>query len=128
MSEGGHLDPAAVERLQKLGGGGFVVKMIDLFAGYANEKLAQAQQAQAAGNLAGVADAVHPIKSSAGNVGARNVQELAKKIEERARQSKGEGLPELLVELERAFAAAKCELEQVKVSLAGQAGGADQEK
>ena len=122
MGDAGNLDSAAVERLQKLGGKQFVVKMIDLFTSYAAEKLKAAQQAHTAGNLAGIADAVHPIKSSAGNVGAKQVQELAKQIEEQARQSKGEGLAELLTEMERAFTAAKSELEQVKVSLAGQAG------
>lgn len=125
MSEAENLDPAAVERLKRLGGSEFAVKMIDLFSSYATEKLAVAQQAQAAGNLTGVADAVHPIKSSAGNVGARKVQELARQIEELARQSQGEPVSALLAELERVFMASQGELEQVKHSLVGQRGEAN---
>jgi HPt (histidine-containing phosphotransfer) domain-containing protein len=114
MNETINLDPAAVERLQRLGGNEFVTKMIDLFGSYATEKLALARKALDAGDFARLADAVHPIKSSAGNVGARRVQELARQIEELGRASKPELLPGLLAELEAAFAAAKSELEQLK--------------
>ena len=110
MSDVTNLDPTAVQRLQRLGGDEFVVKMIDLFAGYAREKLAAAHQAHAAGELEGVADAVHPIKSSAGNVGAKHVQDLA-------RQSNGEPLAGLLEELDRAFLASMKDLEQLKLAL-----------
>ena len=122
MNENTNLDPAAVERLQRLGGNEFVIKMIDLFAGYGAEKLHAAREAQAAGDLAAIADSVHPIKSSAGNVGAKRVQELARQIEELARQSKGESLPALLADLENAFSASKDELEQIKKSLARASG------
>ncbi len=111
-----NLDPAAMERLQKLGGEAFVGKMIDLFVDYAGGKVVAARQAQAAGNLTGVAEAVHPIKSSAGNVGARRVQELAQRIEQLARQGRGDGLGALVDELEEAFAAVKAELMQKKPS------------
>ena len=117
MSDVTNLDPAAVQRLQRLGGNEFVVKMIDLFAGYAREKLAAAHQAHAAGELERVADAVHPIKSSAGNVGAKTVQDLARQIEELARQSNGEPLAGLLEELDRAFLASMKDLEQLKLAL-----------
>ena len=60
--------------------------MIDLFLEYAGQKIVEARAAQVAGNLTGVEKAVHPIKSSAGNVGARRIQELALQIEELARQ------------------------------------------
>jgi len=110
--------------LQRLGGDEFVGKMIDLFLGYTAEKLAGAQQAQTAGNWVGVADAVHPIKSSAGNVGARRVQELAAQIEQLGRQSQGGTLPGLIAELETAFAAVKTDLEQTKKTLAARPDGA----
>jgi HPt (histidine-containing phosphotransfer) domain-containing protein len=116
MNEIIHLDPAAIERLQRLGGRVFVVKMIDLFSSYGGEKLAAANRARREGNLIGIADAVHPIKSSAGNIGAKRVQALAQQIEQLARQSQGEALPGLLDELDAAFVAAKNELEQIKNS------------
>src|SRR5215831_17432468 len=115
MNDTPNLDPAALERLQRLGGGAFVAKMIELFVDYAGGKVAAARVAQAAGNLAGVQEAVHPIKSSAGNVGARRVQELALQLEQLAREGVGGPLPGLLVELENAFAATKAELERKKL-------------
>ena len=117
MSESQNLDPAALERLQKLGGDAFVAKMIGLFVDYAGGKVATARKAQAEGNLTGVHDAVHPIKSSAGNVGACRVQELAQRIEQLASQGQGDALGALIAELEAAFAAVKVELEQKKQAL-----------
>ena len=105
MNGGNQLDPAAVERLKRLGGAEFVIKMIELFGGFGAEKVAAARQALSTGNLTAVADAVHPIKSSAGNVGARQVQELSRQIEDKARQSDSDGLPEMVTALEQAFAA-----------------------
>jgi len=116
MNEISHLDPAAIERLQRLGGRAFVVKMIELFSSYGAEKLAAAKTAELAGNRVGIADAVHPIKSSAGNIGAKRVQALAQQIEQLARQSGGGSLSGLLGELDAAFVAARNELEQVKNS------------
>lgn len=117
MSEIQNLDPAALERLQKLGGDAFVGKMIGLFLDYAGGKVVAARQAQVAGNLLGVQDAVHPIKSSAGNVGACRVQALAQRIELLAKQGQGDALPGLIADLESAFAAVKVELTQKKLSL-----------
>jgi len=122
MSDSPNLDPAALERLQHLGGDAFVSKMIDLFVDYAGGKVVVARQAQVAGNLAGVQEAVHPIKSSAGNVGARRVQELALQLEQLARQGQGELLPALIAELEAAFAAVKAELDLKKQSFGTKPG------
>lgn len=117
MSESELLDSGAIQRLQRLGGNAFVVKMIDLFASYGEEKLAAAQSSHQAGDLVGIANAVHPIKSSAGNIGAKRVQTLAQQIEELARQSKADDLASLLTELNEVFSASKKELEQVKETL-----------
>lgn len=112
MSESPNLDPAALERLHRWGGSAFVGKMIDLFVEYAGAKIREARAAHTAGNLVGVADAVHPIKSSAGNVGAVRVQQLATRLETLARQAGSTSLAGLLDELEEAFGAAKPELEK----------------
>jgi HPt (histidine-containing phosphotransfer) domain-containing protein len=119
MIETQNLDPAALERLQRLGGDGFVVKMIELFLEFAGGKVVAARRAQSAGDLAGVANAVHPIKSSAGNVGACRMQILARKIEELARQGQAGPLDDLVAEMEQAFVAAKAELERRQPPPAG---------
>ena len=74
------LDPAAIERLCRLGGEKFAGEMIDLFGSFGGKKIAEARQARQTGNLTALAEAVHPLKSSAGNVGAVRVQELAAQI------------------------------------------------
>jgi HPt (histidine-containing phosphotransfer) domain-containing protein len=113
------VNPAAIERLVKLGGGAFAAKMIGLFISYGGEKVAAARQAQSAGNLNAVADAAHPIKSSAGNVGALRVQDLAAKLEQSAREAKSDLVQSQLTELEQAFADSASFFEAEKARLAG---------
>ena len=111
VSQPSQLDPAALERLRRLGGEEFTRKMIDLFLSYSAQKIGEARRALEAANLDAVAKAAHPIKSSAGNVGAVIVQDLASRIERLALQSQGESLAKLMEELEQAFEAVKLELE-----------------
>jgi len=124
MNETRNLDPVAMERLQRLGGDAFVGKMIELFLSYAGEKVVAARKAQVAGNLGGVQEAVHPIKSSAGNIGACRVQELAQQIEQLAKQGQGDALPALIGELEKAFDVVKRELTAKRQPPASNATGA----
>jgi HPt (histidine-containing phosphotransfer) domain-containing protein len=117
MNESHPINAAAIERLFKLGGQKFTLEMIGLFASYGGKKLAEARQAQQSGNLAALAEAAHPLKSSAGNVGAVRVQELAAQVEASARESKAELAGAQLDELERAFAEAVAFLEAEKTRL-----------
>lgn len=118
MSDSQNLDPAALGRLQRLGGDAFVCKMIDLFLDYAARKISEARAAQTAGDFTGVEKAVHPLKSSAANVGATHVQELAARLEDLARQGQAEAVAVSLGGLELAFAAVKPDLERHRQSLA----------
>ena len=111
MSETDTLNPAALERLVKLGGDKFASDMVTLFLSYGGSKVAEARQVQQSGNLAGVADAVHPLKSSAGNVGATRVQALATSLEEAAKAGKADQVTAQMDELEQAFAEVKTLLE-----------------
>jgi len=88
--------------------------MIDLFFDYAQTKLADAQRASLAGDCVGVAKAAHPIKSSAGNVGANRVQEVAAALEETANGRQLGEVNRLLRELELALAEVKPRLELEK--------------
>jgi HPt (histidine-containing phosphotransfer) domain-containing protein len=117
MNESQHLDPAALQRLQRLGGDAFVCKMIDLFLDYAAKKIGEARAAHVAGNLAGVGDAVHPLKSSAGNLGACQIMELALRLEDLAGQGQAEAVAKSLAELELAFTAVKPDLEDKRRAL-----------
>jgi CheY-like chemotaxis protein/HPt (histidine-containing phosphotransfer) domain-containing protein len=111
------MESDALARLRTLGGDSFTAEMIGVFLEYTAQKIAQGLQAYAAGNLAGVQDAMHPIKSSAGNVGAGQIQKLAERIEDLAKKRQGESLGALLAELDNAFGAAKPQFEQIRQSL-----------
>src|SRR3974390_3182478 len=58
------IDPAALERLRRLGGEEFVGKMAELFLSYGAQKISEARQASNAADLAAVAKAAHAIKRS----------------------------------------------------------------
>lgn len=120
MSESQNLDPAALQRLQRLGDNAFVCRMIDLFLDYAPKKIGDARAAQAAGNFVGVENAVHPLKSSAGNIGACRILELARRLEDLAQQGQAEALAVSLRELELAFTAVKPALEEKRRSLSAE--------
>ncbi len=128
MNEAKNLDPAAFDRLLRLGDAAFVCKMIDLFLDYAGKKIVEARAAQAAGNLAAAARALHPIKSSAGNIGACRIQQLATQGEEVATRNEREPLAACLTELEESFAAVKPQLEERKRALSPGAPGEASDK
>ena len=117
MNEPVTLDPAAIERLRKLGGDKFAAEMIGLFFSYGGKKMDEARQAQQAGNMADVASAAHPLKSSAGNVGALRVQSLAALVEQSAKAGNSEAVAAQMKEFEKAYAEAKALLETEKARL-----------
>jgi HPt (histidine-containing phosphotransfer) domain-containing protein len=118
MDETNSFNPAAIERLCRLGGNKFAVEMIDLFFSYGGKKLTAAREAQQSGSLAALAEAAHPLKSSAGNVGAIRVQTLAAQLEQFALELKAAQAGTQLAELESAFAEVKSFLESEKARLA----------
>jgi CheY-like chemotaxis protein/HPt (histidine-containing phosphotransfer) domain-containing protein len=107
-------DPSAMERLRQLGGEDFARRMIELFLDCAGAHLEEGRRALAAGDLAALAKSLHPLKSSAGNVGANRVQDLAAQAESLACQSQTQTLAAVLDELNQAFAAAKSALDERK--------------
>jgi two-component system sensor histidine kinase/response regulator len=111
------IDTAAIERLKRLGGIKFTADMIDMFNNYGAKKMVEARQAQQLGDLKTLAAAAHPLKSSAGNIGAHRVQELAGQVEQTATEQKGDEAAALLTDLEAAFAAAAKALEAEKSKL-----------
>jgi len=118
MSQPCQIDPAALERLRRMGGDDFTLKMTDLFLSYGAQKISEALQAVQAANPARVVKAVHAIKSSAGNVGAIEVQDLAARIEQLALQSQADSLADLVQELERSFARTKLQFENRRQEMA----------
>jgi HPt (histidine-containing phosphotransfer) domain-containing protein len=117
MSEADGIDRQALDRLRDLGGPAFLRQMIGLFLELAQKKLQAAQSAESSGDVLGIAKAIHPLRSSSGNVGACAMLDLATRIEELARAGRADQLPPLLRDLEAAFAQVKPRYEQERDSL-----------
>jgi HPt (histidine-containing phosphotransfer) domain-containing protein len=111
------IDPQGVVRLQKIGGPDFLRKMIDLFLAEAPKRLSAARSGERAGDLKAVADAVHSLKSSAGNFGAERLSRAAGKIELLTRSNSSENLSRLLDDLDLAYGETKAWLEKHRESL-----------
>lgn len=112
------LDPATLEKLLQIGGKEFALQMIDLFLSFVPEKLAEARSAERDGNLTRLQKAVHPVKSSAWNIGAHNMRELAERIEQCALDNQREPIAGLLKELEAGYEQVKAHLQEQRRVLA----------
>ncbi|MFH1852202.1 MAG: Hpt domain-containing protein [Candidatus Neomarinimicrobiota bacterium] len=107
-----HFDQSALERLEKIGGKKLRGQIIALFLERTPAKIAEAQAGLADGNLTVVERAVHSLKSSAGNVGAVSIQELAQRVESLAEAGQAEIITDLLEELSGLFTLIKPLLER----------------
>lgn len=118
MNPAAAIDPTALERLERLGDAAFVGQMIDLYLDYAPGRIAAAQAAFAAGDLPALEQAVHPLRSGSGNLGALVVMQLAQRLETAAHNHEPVPLGPLLEELAAAFTCARIELEAARAKLA----------
>lgn len=105
------LDVATLERLNRIGGQDFLIEMIELFLVHAPQRLRAARNALVAGDLQQLYRAAHSLKSTAGNLGARALEEAARRLEERASRGEAESGAELLAEVERAYELVRARLE-----------------
>ena len=119
MSDYEGIDPAGLQRLNRMGGPAFIRKMIDLFLEEAPERLTAARRAEEAGDLVALAAAAHSLKSSAQNFGASRLSNVAAKIEAQARANRVENLSTLLSDLEDAYSAVTAWLKGEREGLNG---------
>jgi len=111
--EEGQLAPGALERLGEWGGDELVTKMVELFLQVAPERVEAIRSGLGKDDLTNVERGAHSLRSSAGNLGADRVRELAGRIEELAALGNREGLTPLVEELETNFRATVEELEAI---------------
>jgi len=74
-------DPAALDRLRKIGGRKLVAGILDIFLNQTPERLAVILSAFQTGNFDTLGKTAHSLKSSAGNVGATKLQQIAESLE-----------------------------------------------
>ena len=107
------LDPSAMERLRRIGGDRLIEKMLVSFQAFSTEKVAEIKSSIAQERWKEAGLAAHALKSSAGNVGAMELQRLSFAVECAGREDDGESIPELATELLAAFEAAKVALAEI---------------
>jgi HPt (histidine-containing phosphotransfer) domain-containing protein len=103
-------------RLEELGGDSFVSEMIGLFLETTPQRLQAARDGLSAADLEAVEHAVHSLKSSAGNLGADEVQDLAGRLETLAAARSAEPIPALFQQLETAVARIEARLSRVQTA------------
>lgn len=111
------LDPAALTRLNRLGGASSVREMIDLYLDYAPGRIAAAEAALAVGDLTALGQAVHPLRSGSGNLGAMGMVALAQRIEQAAFNREPIPLAPLVAELAATFTTVRASLEAARATL-----------
>ena len=75
------MDPAAVQRLEEIGGSALVITLVTLVLEELPPRLARVHAAIQAEDRAALAPAAHSLISSTGNFGAFELAELARRIE-----------------------------------------------
>ena len=104
------IDIRALERLRKIGGDALLSKIVTLFVSHAEPAIKKATAGFEVGDLESVQWAAHALKSSAGNLGAQQLQNLAGRIEQLAEDQKAAEIQPLLAELEAVYLRAKARL------------------
>lgn len=122
MSELETVEDAALDRLLRIGGQEFLLEMIDLFLQHAPERIRSAREAHAIGDQKTVYRSAHSLKSTAGNLGARALQSIAERVEDRAAAGDEETIPPLLEELGRRYEAVRERLEAERRRRSGENG------
>jgi two-component system sensor histidine kinase/response regulator len=119
MSDKPIIDQNAIVRLKEWGGEELPRKMIDIFLAHSPERMEQIREGLSTATPRKAETGAHSLKSSAGNVGAARVQELAEKAEDLAEAEEMEELEALLPALEVEFSAACQGLEQILQGMDG---------
>lgn len=95
----------------KLGGDDFVHELVELFLDTVPDTIRRARDSQHNGDLEAVAQIARSLKSSAGNIGAVNLYEVARRAEHAAREGDAADAARHVAALQRYFDAIKGQLE-----------------
>lgn len=101
MTNETEIDAAALERLQRFGGGKLLREMIALFLEHAPARVLAARAGMDAGDADAVRSALHSLKSSAAQLGATGLQDACSRGEELARAGSLAELPAVVAEVEQ---------------------------
>jgi len=113
------IDPQAIGRLREWGGQELPKKMIGIFLEHSPERVGQIREGLDTGTPRRAETGAHSLKSSAGNVGATRLQQLAQQAEALAEKEEMGALAALLPALEVAYEEACRELKTLMEGMEG---------
>jgi HPt (histidine-containing phosphotransfer) domain-containing protein len=117
------MDPAAITRLEEIGGVQLVRTLATLVLDELPARLARVEAAVASHDAAELAPAAHSLISTTGNFGAFAVSELARRIEIASPAEEWDGLARDAAQLGTLTRAFLTELEGVRMSLGNHGHG-----
>lgn len=117
MSGFSALDESALARLREWGGDELLGQLIGIFLTNAPVRMSQIRSVGSGADIAEAERGAHSLKSSAANLGAMQVRELAEEIERSAGEGDANRVKEVLPQIEVAFADAIAALKTVKDGL-----------
>ena len=107
------IDPAALKKLEGWGGVNLSKEIVRLFLENGPKRVAQIRGAMDGEDLVVPERGAHSLKSSAANVGAQLLQEIASELEAAASGGDLQRVRDLIPNLEQAFSQAAQELEVI---------------
>ena len=96
-------DESAIDRLRSIGGMRLVHELIGIFLANAPQRIESARSGLAKGDIDLVHRSAHSLKSSAGNVGANAMADIASELEQRSSTKDVSALNDLVQRLSSAF-------------------------
>ena len=106
------IEPSAIAGLKKIGGSNLVKKMILAFHKNVPNRILSAYEGAKNREIEDIERAAHSIKSSAGNLGAVQMQGLSENLEQIAGRKENADYQALISELEKSYYTFKLDLDQ----------------
>ena len=103
MTREASLDASMLDRLRSLGGDTLLGEMIDLFLQHVPERIEAALAAGHPATWKSVASAAHSLRSSASNLGTRELRDLVTALEQHAIERNEPSVRDLLHDLPAIF-------------------------
>jgi HPt (histidine-containing phosphotransfer) domain-containing protein len=116
MPTGDVLDPEVVQRLRQLtppGEPDVLAEILTVFLAEVPKRIDMLRAAAAAGDARGVQRAAHSLKGSSGNIGARDLHDLCRRLDEDARAGQLERIQPLVAALDGEYRKVEAAIERL---------------
>ena len=114
MTDADIIDQQVLDRLKQWGGEKLLTQMVRLFLENSPTRMEQIRAGVRAGSVKDAERGSHSLKSSAANIGAVSLQNLAAAMERAAMEEDLAAVEDMLPELERAYGEARTALESLQ--------------